>query len=221
MDARRRALQQWDRRRRSGCSGALCVTAVLVAAAWRVSGDFRRHVPETSIACVAPGQVRLRCRCMWLWYGLGSGDGLPVAVVWPCPWLCLWCPVTVTVAVAVCACGGARARVCLCVRVSVCERGFACACVCVAVWAGFVAVRVVCRVLRPLRTPGRPRAGAVTRSAQHAGHTLGTRASRNLDFGLEVRGERGRRVCRTSCVRVWSHAVQRVLCVFCVFCVSP
>jgi hypothetical protein len=115
MDARRRALQQWDRRRRSGCSGALCVTAVLVAAAWRVSGDFRRHVPETSIACVAPGQVRLRCRCMWLWYGLGSGDGLPVAVVWPCPWLCLWCPVTVTVAVAVCACGGARARVCVCV----------------------------------------------------------------------------------------------------------
>ena len=54
--------------------------------------------------------------------------------------------------------------------------------------------------------------------------TLGTRsarASRNLDFGFEVRGERGRRVCRTSCVRVWSHAVQRVFCVFCVFCVSP
>ena len=76
-------------------------------------------------------------------------------------------------------------------------------------------------VLRPLRTPGRPRAGAAarTKSAQHAGHTLDTRASRNLDFGFEVRGERGRRVCRTSCVRVWSHAVQRVLCVFCVFCV--
>ena len=29
-----------------------------------------------------------------------------------------------------------------------------------------------------------------------------TRASRNFDFGFEVRGERGRRVCRTSCVCV-------------------
>ena len=89
--ARRRARQQRDRCGRSGCSGALCVTAVLVAvvaAAWRVSGDFRRHVLETSLACVAPGQVRLRCRRMWLWYGLwfwgrpacGCGVALPVAV---------------------------------------------------------------------------------------------------------------------------------------------
>ena len=87
--------------------------------------------------------------------------------------------------------------------------GFACACVprvCVSVWAGFVAVRVVCRVLRPLRTPGRPRAGAVTHSAQHARHAL------HAQLRLRLRGERGRRVCRTSCVRVWSHAVQRVFC---------
>ena len=217
MDARRRALQQWDRRRRSGCSGALCVTAVLVAAAWRVSGDFRRHVPETSIACVAPGQVRLRCRCMWLWYGLGSGDGLPVAVVWPCPWLCLWCPVTVTVAVAVCACGGARARVC--------------ACVCVAVWAGFVAVRVVCRVLRPLRTPGRARAGAVARVPFgrchiHALRATWTSASR---FG-SVRGERQARVphvvcaCVVSCCPACTLRILRILRIlrvcpfrFCIF----
>ena len=85
--ARRRARQQRDRRRRSGCSGALCVTAVVVAAAWRVSGGFRRLVLETSLACVAPGQVRpsvwvhvvvvwpvvLGTACLWLWCGLARG----------------------------------------------------------------------------------------------------------------------------------------------------
>ena len=50
-------------------------------------------------------------------------------------------------AVVPCFVRGARLRVC--VRVSALR-----VCVCVAVWAGFVAVRVVCRVLRPLRTPG-------------------------------------------------------------------
>ena len=45
-----------------------------------------------------------------------------------------------------------------------------------------------------------------------------TRASRNFDFGFEVRGERQARVPHVVCVRVWSHAVQRVFCVFCVLC---
>jgi len=66
--ARRRARQQRDRRRRSGCSGALCVTAVVVAAAWRVSGDFRRLVLESSLACTTT----------WLFCGrTGSGTAAP------------------------------------------------------------------------------------------------------------------------------------------------
>ena len=108
-------------------------------------------------------------------------------------------------AVVPCFVRGARLRVC--VRVSALR-----VCVCVAVWEGSVAVRVVCRVLRPLRTPGRPRAGAVTHSAQHAGHT---RFTRNFDFGLEVRGERGRRVCRTSCVCVCGLMLSSVYFAYC------
>ena len=163
-----------------------------------------------------------------MWYGLGSGDGLPVAVVWPCPWLCLWCPVTVTVAVAVCACGGARARVCVCVslvcvplRPRVCMRtgirlrlrlrgclGRVRRCAC----------RVVCRVLRPLRTPGRPRAGAVARVPFgrchiHALRATSTSASR---FG-SVRGERQARVphvvcaCVVSCCPACTLRILRIL----------
>ena len=71
-------------------------------------------------------------------------------------------------------------------------------------------------VLRPLRTPGRPRAGAVARVPFGRCHIHALRATWTSASRFEVRG---RRVCRTSCVRVWSHAVQRVLCVFCVFCV--
>ena len=111
-------------------------------------------------------------------------------------------------AVVPCFVRGARLRVC--VRVSALR-----VCVCVAVWEGSVAVRVVCRVLRPLRTPGRPRAGAVTHSAQHAGHT---RFTRNFDFGLEVRGERGRRVCRTSCVCVCGLMLSSVYFAYCACC---
>ena len=76
--------------------------------------------------------------------------------------------------------------------------------------------RCACRVLRPLRTPGRPRAGAVARVPFGRCHIHALRATWTSASRFEVRG---RRVCRTSCVRVWSHAVQRVLCVFCVFCV--
>ena len=49
----------------------------------------------------------------------------------------------------------------------------------------------------------------------HAGHT------RFAQLGLRLRGSRQARVPHVVCVRVWSHAVQRVFCVFCVCCVSP
>jgi hypothetical protein len=45
--------------------------------------------------------------------------------------------------------------------------------------------------------------------------TLGTRFTRNLDFGFEVRGERGRRVCRTSCVCVCGLMLSSVYFVYC------
>jgi hypothetical protein len=72
-------------------------------------------------------------------------------------------------------------------------------CVCVAVWEGSVAVRVVCRVLRPLRTPGRARAGAVARVPFGRCHIHALRATSTSASRFEVRG---RRVCRTSCVCV-------------------
>ena len=65
-------------------------------------------------------------------------------------------------------------------------------CVCVAVWEGSVAVRVVCRVLRPLRTPGRPRAGAVARVPFGRCHIHALRATWTSASRFEVRG---RRVC--------------------------
>ena len=63
-------------------------------------------------------------------------------------------------------------------------------CVCVAVWEGSC-VRCELLAVRAHRPPRAPNQRS----------TLGTRASRNFDF-FEVRGERGRRVCRTSCVCV-------------------
>ena len=74
-------------------------------------------------------------------------------------------------------------------------------------------------VLRPLRTPGRPRAGAVARVPFgrchiHALRATWTSASR---FG-SVRGERQARVPHVVCACVVS-CCQRVLCVFCAFCV--
>ena len=183
-----------------------------------MSGDFRRHVPETSIACVAPGQVRLRCRCMWLWYGLGSGDGLPVAVVWPCPWLCLWCPVTVTVAVAVCACGGARARVCVCVslvcvplRPRVCMRTGIRLRLRLRGCLGRVR-RCACRVSCPASAANSWPCARRSRGACAVWAMSHTRASRNLDFGFEVRGERQARV-PVAAPAILSFSM-RVLCVF-------
>ena len=72
-------------------------------------------------------------------------------------------------------------------------------------------------VLRPLRTPGRPRAGAVARvpfGRCHIHALTWTSASR---FG-SVRGERQARVPHVVCACVVS-CCQRVLCVFCAFCV--
>ena len=95
------------------------------------------------------------------------------------------------VRVSVCvgsAANGIRLRLCV-ARLRVC--------VCVSVWAGFVACPA-----SVLRTPGRPRAGAVTHSAQHARHAL------HAQLRLRLRGERGRRVCpHFVCVRVWSRCL--------------
>ena len=54
------------------------------------------------------------------------------------------------------------------------------------------ACRVVCRVLRPLRTPGRPRAGAVARVPFGRCHIHALRATWTSASRFEVRG---RRVC--------------------------
>ena len=201
--ARRRARQQWDRCGRSGCRGALCVTAVLVAAVEVVvtvwpHGVCQETFEDTYLKRCSPVWHLARCGfsvgACGCGMACGSGDGLPVAVVWPCLWLCLGCPVTVTVAVAVCACGGARASVCVCVSL-VCVPLVCVPLVCVPLVCVPLRLRVclrtgirlrlclrVClgrirRVSCPLRTPGRPRAGAVTHSAQarsaHARHTVG------------------------------------------------
>ena len=115
-------------------------------------------------------------------------------------------------AVVPCFVRGARLRVC--VRVSALR-----VCVCVAVWAGFVAVRVVCRVLRPLRTPGRPRAGAVARVPFGRCHIHALRATWTSASRFEVRG---RRVCRLRCyvcVRVCACVVS--CCPACILLIVP
>ena len=107
-------------------------------------------------------------------------------------------------AVVPCFVRGARLRVC--VRVSALR-----VCVCVAVWEGSVAVRVVCRVLRPLRTPGRPRAGAVARVPFGRCHIHALRATWTSASRLEVR-EAG--ACACGCAR---YIVFLYACFMCVY----
>ena len=120
-----------------------------------------------------------------------------------------WRSLRVSAVLSACLCS-ARPRVCL--RGVCCERDSP-APVCRA--SACLSGQDSSRVLRPLRPPGRPRAGAVTHSAQHAGHT---RFTRNFDFGLEVRGERGRRVCRTSCVCVCGLMLSSVYFAYFAYC---
>ena len=71
------------------------------------------------------------------------------------------------------------------------------------------------RVLRPLRTPGRPRAPAAarTKSAQaRSAHAL------HAQLRLRLRGERGRRVCRTSCVCVCGLMLSSVYFAYFAYC---
>ena len=112
----------------------------------------------------------------------------------------------------------------LCVSAAAClsATGFACVCVsasaCLRLRGCLGRVRrCACRVSCPASAANSWPCARRSRGACAVWAMSHTRASRN--FGFEVRGERQARVPHFVCVRVWSHAVQRVLCVFCVFCV--
>ena len=100
-------------------------------------------------------------------------------------------------AVVPCFVRGARLRVC--VRVSALR-----VCVCVAVWAGFVACPASAANSWP--SARRSRGACAVWAMSH------TRASRNLDFGFEVRGERQARV-PVAAPAILSFS----MCVLCVF----